>query len=193
MPDTETGRRPPHVGPVVTAGAGARVDTNADVATRLELAEALQLRKRAGVELDACVEQVAEIAGQLLSAQTDLLCGDTCGHRPVYFVTGGSIDVEACLRKNIEYRRVGRGLHRIAGGQAKGVRESQHGGRIGLQGLLVIDVNGRAESFGHGMSCREIEETGLNNGSHAREQMRFTRSGKRYPRFTRKWRIIQDR
>ncbi|MGC4121552.1 MAG: hypothetical protein QM765_44645 [Myxococcales bacterium] len=109
------------------------------------LAEAVDLRDRAGVEKDPLFDQCLEIVRHLLGGELDMAGWDAQADRPLDLVAAAGVDVEAGGGEHLEHGAAGAGLHGIAGGQAEGVWEVEHEAGLAFQGGLIVDEDGRAE------------------------------------------------
>lgn len=75
------------------------------LASREALAEAVELRERAGVDGHALLDVVVEVGGQLLRGERDGLGLDACPHGPLDLVAAAGVDAQAHLREQLQHDR----------------------------------------------------------------------------------------
>jgi len=104
-----------------------------------------QLVQRGGIDEDAALQEAAEVFGELLGRQRDVLSGNAGVHGAFDLVAAGGVDVEAHAVEEFEDGRVGGGFHRVADGEPERVREGEAGVGTGAQGGFVVNIDRRAK------------------------------------------------
>ena len=151
------------------AGPDAGVDPDADDLSLPGVVppDALDLRQRAGVDLDAQVDQFGKVPGQLLGGEGDVLGGDARRHGPADLVAARRIDVDALGVEVGQDGPVGAGLHGVPDREAVRVGEGQ--ALVGelLQLGEAVGVQGRTDRVDGGLGRLGGEERrgGGNGGS----------------------------